>query len=866
MPRGRECVWGDCRGWRFGLARVLSVTMLLAALLLALSGGPGRFIVGEEDADDDRAGVPPPQRIAMAECLVLPRAGVAQRSPARVDPVEAALIRGEFAAPRDGDAFVAHDGRELRWVTVAAGDDGWVKGAFPGGYAFWSVQSEFERVMLLEARGHAMVYVNGEPRAGDPYLTGHVRLPVHLKAGRNEFLFACARATLKAELMKPPAPVFIQAEDMTWPDIVAAQHPSWYHGAVTIVNATREAVEVSVLVESQDGIVGNGGGWIMPLTVLKVPVFFRVGAPTGGGGTMHYSLRLRVRDASGEDVPWRTLHTREVEIPVVGPIEPRRVTFVSAIDRSVQYYGLLPARPLPDQQEPPGILLSLHGASVEAINQARAYSPKSWCHIVCPTNRRPFGFDWEDWGRKDALEVLAHARETLAHDARRIWLTGHSMGGHGAWQLGAHYPCHWAAIGPSAGWESFWSYSGSGATFDESDPVGALLARAANPSRTLLLKRNYAQHGVYILHGDADDNVPVSEARRMRDALAEFHRDLAWHEEPGAGHWWDRGHDDGADCVDWQPMMDFFARRRVPAAHEVSLVDFTTVDPGISARCHWLEIHMQARQLAPSRARVRADVNRGHFEGETENITLLRLDVAAVMQPRNELIVRLDGIELEEPWPRGGVLWLLRTEDGWRATVPPPVPHKGSERYGGFKSAFDNGFVLVVGGAGSDEETWRNYVKARYDAEQWWLRANGRAEILLDDHFAAADWQGRNVVIYGNADTHALWDYLMGAADLRVTRDTLRVGEHEWNEPGMAALFVRPRSGSARALVGVVAGTGEGIRLTERVAWATSGAGFPDLIVYGPDAPLLGAAGVRAAGWFGPGWGLAGGEIAMAGE
>src|SRR5690606_32883536 len=115
----------------------------------------------------------------------------------------------------------------------------------------------------------------------------------------------------------------------------------------------------------------------------------------------------------------------EVEVNVRTATEARKVTFRSAIDGSVQYYALLPAKPLPGQVDKPGIVLSLHGASVEAIGQAKAYSPKSWCHIVCPTNRRPFGFDWEDWGRLDALEVLAHAQAALEHDSSRVWLTGH---------------------------------------------------------------------------------------------------------------------------------------------------------------------------------------------------------------------------------------------------------------------------------------------------------------------------------------------------------------------------------------------------------------------------------------------------------
>ena len=95
-------------------------------------------------------------------------------------------------------------------------------------------------------------------------------------------------------------------------------------------------------------------------------------------------------------------------------------------------------------------MLSLHGASVKALNQVNAYGQKDWCHIVAPTNRRPYGFDWEDWGRMDALEVLDLAREQLGTDPQRTYLTGHSMGGHGAWHLGVTYPDRFAAVGPSA--------------------------------------------------------------------------------------------------------------------------------------------------------------------------------------------------------------------------------------------------------------------------------------------------------------------------------------------------------------------------------------------------------------------------------
>src|SRR5262249_26010394 len=197
----------------------------------------------------------------------------------------------------------------------------------------------------------------------------------------------------------------------------------------------------------------------------------------------------------------------------------------SGIDGSVQYYALNPARRPPGGTSLPAVFLTLHGASVEAIGQADAYSPKAWGHLVAPTNRRPYGFDWEDWGRLDALEVLDLARKQLGTDPQRTYLTGHSMGGHGVWQLGALFPDRFAAIGPSAGWISFASYAGGAPAAASPSPMEELLGRAASPSDTLACVRNYAHHGVYILHGAADDNVPVAQAREMNRRLTEFHHD-----------------------------------------------------------------------------------------------------------------------------------------------------------------------------------------------------------------------------------------------------------------------------------------------------------------------------------------------------
>ena len=143
----------------------------------------------------------------------------------------------------------------------------------------------------------------------------------------------------------------------------------------------------------------------------------------------------------------------EIDVGVTAATSNHRQTFRSAMDLSTQYYGVVPPSEEATQSGH-GVVLSLHGASVEAMNQANSYRSKSWGYIVAPTNRRPFGFDWQSWGRLDALESLADAKLRYGIDPTRVYLTGHSMGGHGTWHLGVHHPGLFAVLGPSAGWSS----------------------------------------------------------------------------------------------------------------------------------------------------------------------------------------------------------------------------------------------------------------------------------------------------------------------------------------------------------------------------------------------------------------------------
>ena len=797
--------------------------------------------------------------IELRKGLAIERVGRAGRMALHTDAIETEIVAGTWKAPKGGEEVTSADGSVKTWKTMEANEDGWFQGrSLRGGYVYFPVQAERKKIMLLEPAGHSVVYVNGVPRTGDVYSYGNARLPVQLERGENDILFRVARGRLRAKLVDPEAEILLSSRDLTLPDLITGEDTQTW-GAAIAINATVKPVDALSI-----RTVLEGGQTtttpippLLPLSMRKVGFRLEGDAP-GETGIRKVTLQL-IRGKRGQAEP---LHEIEFEIGVRGPEQTQKRTFISEIDGSVQYYAVNPANPVPGAPKPAALFLSTHGASVEGINQANAYSAKTWGHLVAPTNRRPYGFDWEEWGRLDALEVLDIEMERLGTDPLQTYLTGHSMGGHGAWTLGVTFPDRFAAVGPSAGWISFFSYGGSERY--EDDGVRQMLRRATASSDTLAMSKNYLHHGIYILHGGADDNVPPTEARKMNEHLAEFHHDFFYHEEPDVGHWWDNDDEPGAACVDWQPMFDFFARHKRPTNETLRNVNFTTVNPGVSAWCYWACVETQIKQLEPSSIDIRFDTWRRRFSGTTENVSRLALDVAHVIAD-GTLAVQLDGQMLDNlAYPaRSKKLYFQRTGDTWTAADTLSPNSKGPHRYGPFKEALNHRFMFVYGTTGTKEENAWSFNKARFDAEQFWYRGNGSVDVIADTNFDPHKEADRGVVIYGNADTNAAWEILLKNSPVQVKRGSIRIGERTLEDDDLSALFIQPRPDSDIACVAVIGGSGvKGMRLNDRLAYFLAGTGYPDCLVLGPDVLTDAADGVRAAGFFGLDWSVENGDFA----
>ena len=782
--------------------------------------------------------------------LLLPKVARGGRVPVPTDAYAPQLLADPMRMAEEGESVTRPDGTEAVWEMVDANEDGEFDArAISGGYLQFKVELEKAGVYLLEAQGHGSAIINGRRRTGNPYRSWY-RAPVALRAGANQILIRPARG-FRGKLVPTTQRALIGIGEATLPDWrIGMTEPIW--GAVPVLNCQDTNADNWRLVCTVEGADPQSVDCqrLHATSLRKVPFLIKAPEDAKPG-----KLKARLELFDGES----SLAQTEFEVDVRRSNETYKVTFRSRIDDSVQYFGVVPQQldagtSVPEN--PPALILSLHGASVEGIGQARVYAQRNNAIVVAPTNRRPFGFDWEDWGRIDALEVLDLAQERFGTDPLRTYLTGHSMGGHGTWNVGVNFPDRFAAIGPSAGWISFRSYAAArrpeqNRLSDDDDfaaKVSDMFERAVATSDTLALSSNYATHGIYILHGDADRNVPVTEARTMRTHLAKWHPDFAYYEQPGAGHWW------GNQCCDWPPMLAFFDHHKRRASENVDSVDFTTANSGVSSQFAWAAVHRQQTPGRLSKIELKLDREARRFEGTTENVETLLLDLKkAGISGGGPVQISIDATELETD---NDEVWLQRTEQGvWQTTSKPGKSRKHPQRYGFFKAAFDNDVQLVYGTGGTEaEQTWaRN--KALYDAEQFWYRGNGALDVVADVDFDPSTDVDRNVVLYGHAGMNRAWAKLLPDCPLKVDAGKLEIGTHSWQANDLAALAIYPRPGSDYASIGIVAGTtATGAGITDTLPYFVSGVGYPDYIVLDAKCQLRGTRGVVAAGFWDADW------------
>ncbi|HVP57505.1 MAG TPA: prolyl oligopeptidase family serine peptidase [bacterium] len=787
--------------------------------------------------------------------------GAAKRYPSML--AQGGYVEWQRATP-DSTGWVTLHFSNVLWDTLAAIYG--AAGVLNVSYAWAQFETPRAERALVVAERVGSFYLNGMLFPGDPYGHNFVRIPVVLKQGMNSILVKLsgyAEPNFKLELIPAPAPLVV-LDDYTTPDLMSGEQGRFWIG-VAILNTTDARIPKATLaiggtpeVKASEQVVTN----LAALSVRKIPIEIEVTAPAEGDQlAVPIALTADGATASGTF----TLRVRQLGQSV-------KRTFISRIDGSCQYYAVLPPAGY-DPGQRYALLLTLHGAGVRAEGQADAYKPKSWAFIVAPTNRRPYGFDWQDWGRLDALEVLAEAEAMYPIDPDRVYLTGHSMGGHGVWHVGLAHPDLFAAMAPGAGWTSFelyipWFLQRS-AIFAE---PGQIEPRnmSLREDQSLNFVENARNLPIFIFQGGVDDNVPPVHARMFVDRLDHLGYKYVYKEIPGKSHWWSID-SLGTSCEDDPDLMAYVQGLTRDACP--SHVVFKTSDLGKSSRCYWIEIMRQREPFRDSRIDASlsrdgggagAGSGRGSRGGagavvevRTENVSEFAIYPCGDMLGSGQLQVRIDG----KAWTIGARAAAHPLVFAWRAgEFRMGETHtwgltKSATSYGPIKQAYFSPFVLVYGTRGDARTTGLLLHQARLEAMQWWIRGNGSVEILPDSEVTDSTLAADNLVLFGGPEENTLTRRLNRHLPIKLVGGHVLVGDSDLGGEGLAAEFVYPNPLNPDKLVMVHEGIGiAGLKLSTYFGALSSAAGLPDYMIFDASVRTQGWAGVRRAGFFDSAW------------
>jgi predicted peptidase len=123
-------------------------------------------------------------------------------------------------------------------------------------------------------------------------------------------------------------------------------------------------------------------------------------------------------------------------------------------------------------------------------------------------------------------------------DSKRLYVTGFSLGGYGAWYIAAKHPKKFAAIAPIGG-HIVPAFLTVPITFPA--PIKALvhpellpLYESNNPY--LAVAKEVGRTPVWMFHGGEDEQVPITDARKMAEALKEAGASYQFTEYAGNRH------------------------------------------------------------------------------------------------------------------------------------------------------------------------------------------------------------------------------------------------------------------------------------------------------------------------------------------
>ncbi len=378
-------------------------------------------------------------------------------------------------------------------------------------------------------------------------------------------------------------------------------------------------------------------------------------------------------------------------------------------------------------------------------------------------------------GETDVFEALEHVKRSYRVDDRRIALRGFSMGGAGAWHLGAHHADRWAAVNPGAGFVDVKRYQNLGGKLDSIPPWEQRLWGLYD---ALACPVNFVNTTLVAYSGETDTQKAAADL--METALAREGIRMTHIIGPKTGHKYEP---DAKRTV--AKLVDQAAATGVN--HQPKRVSLVTHSLKFN-RAHWLTVDALEKHWDEARvdAEIVPDGQTSRVEVKTRNVGAFSLNLVSATPADKGARLVADGQELDlqstafSPPPPGkpGSRWTFRAVKSggkWieNSTAAAPSPVKRHNLQGPVDDAFMDSFIIVrpTGDAGA----WINARLARATNE-WRAQFRGDARVKDDSDVTDADIAAHHLVLFGDPRSNRLLARLVGRLPLKWTASGVELG------------------------------------------------------------------------------------------
>lgn len=428
--------------------------------------------------------------------------------------------------------------------------------------------------------------------------------------------------------------------------------------------------------------------------------------------------------------------------------------------------------------------------------------------VVHPFGR--FCNGYKSAGETDVLECRTEALKRFNGDPDRVALMGFSMGGAGAWHLGAHYADQWAVVHAGAGFADVKRYLNR---VPGKKPVGF-----SSPwyEQTLW--------GVYDVPDSARNffNVPLiaysGETDSQRDTAEYMAEVLAGHGYllphligPGVGHKYEPGVRD---------QVAAFVEKAVAAGRNKS-PDKVTLQyrSARHARMHWVQVVEVEVPMADTRVEAELDETGGTVTIQTQNVRQLELMVPWRKEgSQRTLVINGTATTFEEKRPfapaegLGQFYALSRQEDGaWRLTGK-PVQGRERLKAGGtcIEDAFISRFVVVLPdrpGRSPATDAWVKEESERF-IQRWRVLMRGDPLVVTASQVGQDRAQRENLILWGDDQSNSCLALRVKDLPVKWEGAKLKLGSREFDAATHMPVLIHPEVPAAPGQGMVVVNSG----------------------------------------------------------